>query len=430
MAEKKVKKPELIAPAGDIEKLKVAFHFGADACYVGLTDFSLRAKTKNFNLSEIKEAIEYSHKNDKKIYITFNIYFTPDETEKLISYLKLLDKLQPDGLIISDLGALYLSKKYAPAIPVHISTQANTTNQFAAELLNELGVKRIVLARELTLKNILKFKKEVNIELEAFVHGAMCIAYSGRCLLSAYMTHPQLGRRKDIDSTEIRSANKGDCAHSCRWEYILKEKTRGEQEYEVLEDYDGTYIFSSKDLCMIDHIDDMVNAGIDSFKIEGRMKSILYISSIVRAYRNAIDHWYHKKINYDKNIILKELDVVSHREFCTGFFYNKPMKQANTTKGGVYKRKIRLAALIEDVLINEEKAILKVYNTININDKIEYIAPGMKTIEIGKIVFRDKDNDIKNKVNHSEYISAQFWDKNGNIIIPAKLDILRMEADF
>ena len=430
MLKKKNKKPELIAPAGDIEKLKVAFHFGADSCYVGLVDFSLRAKTKNFNLNEIEEAIEYTHKIKKKIYIALNIYFTPDEIEKLINYLKLLEKLQPDGLIISDLGALYLSKKYVSNIPIHISTQANITNQFSVKLLEEIGVKRIVLARELTLKNISKFKNEVNIELEAFVHGAMCIAYSGRCLLSAYMTHPRLGRRKDITSTEIRSANKGDCAHSCRWEYILKEKTRGEQEYEICENYDGTYIFSSKDLCMIDYIDDMVKAGIDSFKIEGRMKSILYISSIVRAYRNAIDYWQDKRVLYDKNAIEKELDVVSHREFCTGFFYDKPMEKANTTKGGVYKRKIRLAALIEDINIKEEKAILKVYNTICDTDKIEYIAPEMKTIEVGRIIFWDKDNNKKNKVNHSEYTLAQFWDKKGNIIIPERLDILRIQADF
>lgn len=428
MGEKKNKKPELNAPAGDLEKLKVAFHYGADSVYAGLSDFSLRAKTRNFNEEEIKEAIEYTRKIGKKIYITLNIYFTPDDINGLINYLKLLEKLHPDGIIISDLGALYLVKKHAPSIPIHISTQANTTNQFSAKLLKGLGACRIILARELTLNDVSKFKKEVDVELETFIHGAMCIAYSGRCLLSAYMTHPNLGRRKDIESTEIRSANKGDCSHSCRWEYVLKEKTRGEQEYEAYEDHDGTYIFSSKDICMIDHIDDMVKAGIDSFKIEGRMKSILYISSIVRAYRNAIDHWLDKKIPYDKNEVSNELDVVSHREFCTGFFYDRSMEKSNTTKGGIYKRKIRLAALVEDV--KENSAILKIYNSINDTDNIEYIGPNMKTIKVGRIIFRDKDNNMKSKVNHSEFVTAQLWDEKGNIIIPEKLDILRMEAEF
>ncbi|MCK4798561.1 MAG: U32 family peptidase, partial [Spirochaetes bacterium] len=356
----KLNKPELIAPAGDLEKLKVAFHFGADAVYAGLTNFSLRMKTKNFNESEIKEAIEYTHNKRKKIYIPLNIYFTPDQIDGLINYIKLLHGLKPDGIIISDMGALSLVKQYAPNIPIHISTQANTTNQFAAKLLKTLGANRIILARELSLMDISQIK-DIDITLEAFVHGAMCIAYSGRCLLSAYMTHPQLGKRKDIETSEIRSANKGNCAHSCRWEYILKEKTRGEQEYIITQDLNGTYVFSSKDICMINHIHELVKAGIQSLKIEGRMKSILYISSIVRAYRQAIDHWADPSVSYDKDVIDKELNIVSHREFCTGFFFEKPMQNANTTKGGVYKRKIRLAALV--IGIKKERAILKVYNT-------------------------------------------------------------------
>jgi len=249
-----MQKPELLSPAGDIEKLKVAFHFGADAVYAGLTDFSLRAKSKNFNFEEIEEAVNYTHSIQKKIYITLNIYFTPDQTEELINTLKTLNSMKPDGLIISDLGALYLAKLYAPDIPIHISTQANTTNQYAVKQYEELGAKRVVLARELSLNDIKRIKNNTKCELEAFIHGAMCIAYSGRCLLSAYMTHPDLGKRKDIESTEIRSANKGNCSHSCRWEYSLKEKTRGEQEYSIEEDITGTYVFSSKDICMIEII--------------------------------------------------------------------------------------------------------------------------------------------------------------------------------
>ena len=420
-------KPELLAPAGDMEKLKVAFHFGADAVYVGLPDFSLRANTKNFNEEELTEAVTYTHDLQKKIYVALNIYFTPDQIDGLIYYLKFIKKTKPDGIILSDLGAVYLAKKYAQDIPIHISTQANTTNQYAVRLLEDLGVNRIVLARELTLENIKKIKKTVKTDLETFVHGAMCIAYSGRCLLSAYMTHNQLGSR-DNEEKQLRSANQGFCSHSCRWEFIIKEKSRLNQEYPVEQNSNGTYIFSSKDICMIDHIDNLIEAGIGSFKIEGRMKSILYISSIVRAYRQAIDNRYDKKINYDREEIEKELNVVSHREFCTGFFYDKPQDNPNITKGGIYKRKIRLAALI--IGVNENRAILKIYNTFGIKDNIEYIAPFMKTIQIGKIEFYDKENMLLDKINHNDTIEAIMFDKKGNFITPEKLDILRIESNF
>jgi len=421
-------KPELIAPAGDMEKLKVAFHFGADAVYAGLKDFSLRQKTKNFDTAEIKEAIEYTHSIDKKIYITLNIYFTPDDIKELINYLKQLNKLNPDGLIVSDLGAISLAKEHAPNIPIHISTQANTTNPHSAKLLQELGAERIILARELTLNNISEFKKVTNITLEAFVHGAMCIAYSGRCLLSSYMTHPGLGERNNETKHEIRSANKGNCSHSCRWEYHLIEKTRPDQEYTVEENEEGTYIFSSKDICMIYNIDDLVNAGIKSLKIEGRMKSILYISSIIRAYRQAIDNWADKKTSFNKNEIEKELNIVSHREFCTGFFYESPKEISNTTKGGLYKRKIRLAGLVKE--INGNRASFKLYNTISENDKFEYIGPKMRTHYISRIVIFDKDNNMISKANHTDEVQLQLWDEKQQPIKPEKLDILRMESDF
>jgi len=422
------KKPELLSPAGDFEKLKVAFHFGADAVYAGLTDFSLRAKTKNFNDDELRQAIDYTHSINKKIYITMNIYFTPDETESLIERLKFIENIKPDGLILSDLGAVYLAKKYAPGIPIHISTQANITNQFAALYLKETGASRIILARELTLTQIKKIKEQTDITLEAFIHGAMCIAYSGRCLLSAFMTHPELGKRSDIESDEIRSANKGNCSHSCRWEYILKEKTRGEQEYSILENENGTYVFSSKDICMIDNIKDLINAGIDSFKIEGRMKSILYISSIVRAYRQAIDHLYDKNTEYNRDEIEEELNVVSHREFCTGFFYEKPCDNPNTTKGGLYKRNKRLGALVAD--IKSGRAVLKIYNTITKNDTLQYIAPKMKTVKISKIILYDENNNEIDNAKHNQYIEAVIYDDKNNIIKPDLFDIIRMDAEF
>jgi putative protease len=422
-------KLELLSPAGDFEKLKVAFHFGADAVYVGLKDFSLRANTKNFEEDEIKQAIEYTHNLGKKIYIALNIYFTPDQTEGIIEKLKFINTLKPDGIIISDLGILNLAKKYAPDVQIHISTQANTTNQYAVEIYKNLGAKRIVLARELSLHDIKKIKENIpDIELETFVHGAMCISYSGRCLLSAYMTKKSLGARKSDKDLNVRSANKGDCSHSCRWEFILKEKTRPDQDYEISEDEEGTYILSSKDMCMIDHIDDMINAGITSLKIEGRMKSILYISSIVRAYRQAIDHYYDNNILYDRDQIENELNVVSHREFSTGFFYDNPMETANVTKNTIYKREMRLAALIEDFRNN--KLILKIYNTINIDDKIEYIGKNMKTIKVKKIILYDKNGIILTKVNHTQYAQAELFDENDKKIEAEKFDILRIESNF
>lgn len=421
-------KPELLSPAGDPEKLKVAFHFGADAVYVGLKKFSLRAKTKNFDNDAIKEAITYTHSIGKKIYIALNIYYTPDQTEELEKYLIMLEELGPDGLIVSDLGAFRMARQFAPSIPIHISTQANITNQEAALLLEELGAKRIILARELTLDQIKIIDDKTNIELEAFIHGAMCIAYSGRCLLSSYMTHPALGKRKDIEKDDIRSANKGACSHSCRWEFVLKERSRGEQNYDITEDDEGTYILSSKDMCMIDHIEDLIRAGISSLKIEGRMKSILYISSIIRAYRQAIDHIFDPEIPYIKEDIDNELNIVSHREFSTGFFYDSPQEEAQTTRGGVYKREIRLAAMVNE--IKGDRALLKVYNTMKTDGIFEYIAPGMRTVKLGSIRFFDEHGEEKDVANHTDYAEALLFDENGNKLDVSQFDIIRMEYAF
>ena len=278
---------ELLAPAGNFEKLKVAFHYGADAVYAGLDKLSLRANADNFTREELIEAVKYTHDIGKKIYIALNIYFMPEHKERIIDALTFLAKIKPDGMIISDMGVFYLAKKYAPEIPIHISTQANCTNQYAATMYSSIGANRVVLAREVDIEGIKEIRKELpSLELEAFIHGAMCIAYSGRCLLSSYMTTKGLGTQKE-DGT--RSANQGDCAHSCRWEFFLKEKTRENDTFDVSADENGTYILSSKDICMIEHVKDLIEAGVSSFKIEGRMKSILYISSIVRAYRYVID---------------------------------------------------------------------------------------------------------------------------------------------
>ncbi len=422
---------ELLSPAGNLEKLKVALHYGADAVYVGLKGFSLRANATNFDEDELKEAIQYVHNLNKKIYVALNIYFTPDQTDDIIDRLKILENIKPDAIIVSDFGVIRLAKEYAPSIDIHVSTQANTTNEQAIMLYRDLGIKRVVLSRELSLEHIKSIKKLVpDIELEAFIHGAMCIAYSGRCLLSSYMTKNGLTEQtKHISNDKsTRAANKGDCSHSCRWEYFLIEKSRPNDHFIIDEDKNGSYILSSKDLAMINHIDDLIDAGIDSFKIEGRMKSILYISSIVRSYRNAIDHHYDKNINYDKKFIEKELSVVSHREFCTGFFYDSPQNNSNTiTTDNNYQREMRLGAMVLDV--KNDKAVLKVFNRISSNEKLEYISLN-ETKEIKRIELFDISGNNLDVANNTQYIEALFFDNENNKIIPKKFDIIRIEASF
>ena len=422
---------ELLSPAGNLEKLKVAIHYGADAIYVGLKDFSLRANATNFDEDELKEAIQYTHERDKKIYVAINVYFTPNQTAGIIEKLKFLEKLRVDGIIISDLGVIKLAKEYAPSINIHISTQANTTNEHAVMFYRDIGIKRVILSRELSLENIKIIKSLVpDVELEVFVHGAMCIAYSGRCLLSSYMTKNGLTSPKtyDLNNKTTRSANKGDCSHSCRWEYFLIEKSRPNDNFIIDEDINGSYILSSKDLAMIDYLDELIEAGINSFKIEGRMKSILYISSIIRSYRNKIDHYYDKSIQYNRKFIEKELSVVSHREFCTGFFYDSPKNNSNViTTETSYQREMRLGAMVENKI--EDRVILKIFNRLSKNDKLEYISLNF-TKSISKIYFFDNVGNTLDNVNNGQYVEAIFFDENNDKIIPQKFDIIRIETIF
>lgn len=421
-------KPELLIPAGDFDKLKTAFHFGADAVYAGMKQFSLRANSRNFDREMLSEAVEYTHKLGKKIYIAVNIYFTPGQAEEYKEQLQFLQEIKPDGLIISDMGGVYLAKQYAPDIPIHLSTQANTTNQYAARFYQDNGIGRIVTARELSLKDISLIKKETGIQIESFIHGAMCIAYSGRCLLSSYMTRDKLGIRENEQKKKVRSANQGDCSHSCRWEYLLIEKSRKNQQFDINEEQEGTYILSSKDICMIDYIQELIEAGVNSFKIEGRMKSLLYISSITRAYRQAIDVLFDPSVPYDREAIEKELNIVSHRDFCTGYYFDSPREEAHLTGNIMYTRKTRLAALVEKVTRTE--TLLKVYNTITLGTRLELIAPDMKTIPIGSIKLYDKDKKAVEFAHHSTQTSIELFDKEGKPVIPAQFDILRMEYEF
>jgi len=306
-----MKKPELLAPAGDIERLKVAFAFGADSVYLGGKNFGMRSKADNFTMDEIEEGIKHAHKMGKKVYITVNICAHNDDLPEMEKYFKELERLNADAFIISDIGVFELAKKTAPNTDIHISTQANSTNYAVVDFWKRLGAQRVIPARELHLKEIKEIKEKVpDIELETFVHGSMCMAYSGRCLISNFMNS--------------RDANRGNCSQPCRWSYMLVEEKSGDA-IPVYEDEHGSYIFSSKDLNMIAHIPDLVNAGIDSYKIEGRMKSSYYVGLVTKIYRQAIDDYFSDSNLYNSKLAYyqSELSKMSHREYTTGFYYGK-----------------------------------------------------------------------------------------------------------
>lgn len=301
---------ELLAPAGDFNKLKTAFHFGADAVYVGGNDYSLRQKAKNFDNEEMAKAVAYTHNLGKKIYVTCNIVAHNEDFACLDEYLLFLDKIGVDGIIISDLGIFTRAKKLVKKAELHVSTQANVTNKHTAMQWVEMGADRIVLARELSLKEIREIRDYLpkRIKLEAFVHGAMCISHSGRCLLSNFLTQ--------------RDGNRGACVQACRWEYTIHEKSRADNAMSICEDERGSYILNSKDLNMLKYIGDIMDSGVDSFKIEGRMKSQYYVGTVVNAYRRAIDSYLSGKLQVSKELE-EELIKTNHRKFTTGFYFGE-----------------------------------------------------------------------------------------------------------
>lgn len=307
-----MKKSELLAPAGDFDKLKTAFHFGADAVYCGGSAFSLRANAKNFDDKMLGQATEYTHNLGKKIYVAANIFAKNSDFANIEDYFKMLNNINVDAVIISDAGILSVCKQVAPQLEIHLSTQANTTNKYSAKFWADQGVKRIVLARETSLSEIAEIREFLSedIEIEAFVHGAMCISYSGRCLLSNALSH--------------RASNRGDCVQSCRWEYNITEIGRGGNPLTLGEvEGKGSYILNSKDLNMIQHIDKLIQSGVYSFKIEGRMKSPYYVASVVNAYRKAIDSYYANSLNYQpQQKLIDELYKNSHRDYTTGFYFD------------------------------------------------------------------------------------------------------------
>ena len=359
-----MRKIELLAPAGNMEKLRMAIIYGADAVYIGGEKFGLRASAGNFDIEEIKEAVKFVHDHGKRLYVTVNIIPHNEDFIGLSEYLKEIEEAGVDAIIFSDPGVYLAAKESVPNMELHLSTQANNTNYRSAEFWHKQGVKRIVLARELSFEEITEIveRSPKELEFETFVHGAMCMSYSGRCLLSNYMVG--------------RDANKGECAHPCRYKYYLVEERRPGQYMPIEEDERGAYIFNSKDLCMIEYIPELVKAGIISFKIEGRMKSAYYVASVVRAYRMAIDSYIADPTNYVfKQEWLEEFSKASHREFSTGFFNNKPDSSGQVYDSSAYVRDYAFTGLVLEY--NEETGIATVEqrNKMVIGDEIEVIGP-------------------------------------------------------
>lgn len=360
-----MKKVELLAPAGNLEKLKMAIVYGADAVYIGGQRFGLRASADNFSMEDMQEGLKFAHERGCKVYVTVNIIPHNEDLVGLPEYIKQLDELGVDAVIVSDPGIFSIVRKTAPEMEIHISTQANNTNYGSAKFWYELGAKRIVVARELSLEEIKGISDNTpeDLDIEAFIHGAMCISYSGRCLLSNYMTG--------------RDSNKGACSHPCRWKYHLVEEKRPGEYYPVYEDERGTYIFNSKDLCMIGHIPELVQAGIFSFKLEGRMKSSFYVATVVSAYRKAIDAYFADPENYKFDPEwLVELSKASHREYTTGFYFNKTTGADQIYNTSSYIREYDFVGMVLEYDNETKIAKIEQRNRMIVGDEIEVVSPG------------------------------------------------------
>ena len=377
-----MKKIELLSPAGNLSRLKVALAYGADAVYAGGDSFSLRVRAKNFTDEELAEGIRYTHALGKKFYLALNVIPHNEDIDRLIEYIQEVKKLSPDAFIISDLGAFNIAKQYAPEIPIHVSTQANNVNYMTVDAWHKIGAERVVLARELSFEEVktIREKTDPELELEAFIHGAMCISYSGRCLLSGYMTG--------------RESNSGDCAHPCRWNYTLMEEKRPGEHFPVYENDRGTFIFNSKDMCMIEHIPELMNSGVTSFKIEGRVKTEFYVATVVGVYRRAIDAYMADPENFvfDPKW-LEELSKVSNRGYTTGFWLEKPNETAQNTEDGGYIRNYDLAALFEKN--DSGKCVFTQKNKLCVGDIVEVMSPNAEpySFTIDKI-WNENDEEI------------------------------------
>ena len=353
--------PELLAPAGNYEKLVTALHYGADAVYMGLSGFSLRAKADNFTEDELRQAVAFVRSRGRKVYITINIFPHNKDIPLIKEHLTMLKEISPDALIISDIGVFEMASEITPRIPLHVSTQANITNYSAAKFWEKLGAKRLVLSRELSIEEIRDIRNRVSLELECFVHGSVCISYSGRCYMSSFLNN--------------RSGNRGECTNTCRWNYRLMEESRPGEYFPVYENDRGTYVMSSRDLCMIRHLDTLAEAGITCFKIEGRMKGINYVAGVVKTYREALYSLGKKPYKVNEQW-MKELAMFSSRGFTTGMFFGRQQDDGyNHNDDKAYRMSHELVGVVKSV--SNGKTVVSLRNNLKIGDHVEFLSSGL-----------------------------------------------------
>ena len=380
-------KPELLIPAKDLEVLRTAVNFGADAVYIGGEAFSLRAKARNFSPDDMREGIAYAHERGVRVHVAANIYAHNQDLDEAKSYFKFLEEIRPDAVLIADPGMFMLAREHCPGIPIHISTQANSTNYGTFRFWHSLGASRVVCARELSLREIAQIRENTpgDLEIEAFIHGAMCISYSGRCLLSAWFTG--------------RDANRGACTHPCRWKYAVAEESRPGEYLPVEENERGTYIFNSRDLCMIDHLPELARAGIDSLKIEGRMKTALYVASITRAYRRAIDDYLESDEKYTAGMdwYRREIRKCTYRDFTTGFYFGRPDTQSMVYTDNTYSSDAVFLGIVEKAREEAGDApgsvVIHQKNKFSVGDTIEIMRPDGKDRQARVLGMRGGDGE-------------------------------------
>ncbi len=404
-------KPELLVPAGSLEVLKVAVLYGADAVYIGGDLYGLRAKAKNFSGEEMKEGIVFAHKYGKRVFVTANITAHNRDLEGVRKYFLELKEIGPDALIISDPGVFSIAQEVCPEIEVHISTQSNNVNYATYQFWHKLGVKRVVSARELSIDEIREIRRNIpdDLEIESFVHGAMCISYSGRCLLSNYFTG--------------RDANLGACTHPCRWKYYIVEENRPGEYLPIEENERGTYIFNSKDLCMIGHIPDLVNAGIDSFKIEGRMKTALYVADVARTYRQAIDDYFTSPELYEsrKEYYMQEISKCTYRQYTTGFYYGPTTHESQIYDNNTYVKGYIYLGIVQEV-DGDGYAALEQRNKFCVGDTVEIMKPDGENLPVTvEKMLDEKGQDIGSCPHPQQKIKVLFSEA------PEAMDIIRIQ---
>ena len=408
-----MKKPELLIPASSLEVLKTAVMFGADAVYIGGDAFGLRAKAKNFSPEEMREGIEFAHAHGVKVHVTVNILAHNYDLDGVEKYLYELKEIKPDALIIADPGIFMKARRICPEIEIHVSTQANNTNYETYNFWHDLGAKRVVAARELSLNEIKEITSRIpeDLEMECFIHGAMCISYSGRCLLSNYFTG--------------RDANKGACTHPCRWKYSIVEEKRPGEYLPVYENDRGTYIFNSKDLCMIEHIPELVDAGVDSCKIEGRMKTALYVATVARTYRKAIDDYFESEEKYRANMpwYLDQISRCTYRQFTTGFYFGKPSEEAQIYDNNTYVNEYIYLGIVDEI-DNRGYAKYEQRNKFSVGDEIEIMKPDGTDVAAKVIGMYAEDGTPVESCPHSKQILYVDLSEK-----PEKYDVLRIKAE-